>query len=105
MTYTYFPGTKIWRSRMLLGAGEVDVCGRSEHPTDEQKHLLEVFLPLLSSLTQAALEKLGVVGVACRRPPRASGFAPGCVVGVLHCRSAVIPARAAFFTPAVIRNE
>lgn len=56
--YKYSPSVNLWTHRLPFQSGELQICGRSEHPTDEQKRLLELFLPLLPSLTKEALTKL-----------------------------------------------
>ena len=45
------------KNRLPFQSGELQICGRSEHPTDKQKRLRELFLPLLPSLTREALTK------------------------------------------------
>lgn len=56
--YKYSPSVNLWTHRLPFQSGELQICGRSEHPTDEQKRFLELFLPLLPSLTKEALTKL-----------------------------------------------
>ncbi len=59
-SYQFFPADNGWTHRRPFDAGELVIRGRSEHPTLEQKRLLEVFWPLLSSLTREALDALEV---------------------------------------------
>ncbi len=58
MNFEYFPTSHMWRHRLPFGAGEVQICGRSERPTEEQKRLLALFLPLLPALTKESLQRL-----------------------------------------------
>lgn len=58
MNFEYFPTDSMWRHRLPFGAGEVQICGLSERPTEEQKRLLALFLPLLPALTKEALQRL-----------------------------------------------
>ena len=58
MTFQNFPTDNLWRQRLQFEEGEIQICGRSEHPTEEQKRLLALFLPLLPSLTKESLQKL-----------------------------------------------
>lgn len=74
--YHFFSDINLWTHRRPYGTGELQICGRSEHPTVEQKQLLELFLPLLSSLTKDALKKLA--------PPK--GFVASDMPKLLHLR-------------------
>jgi hypothetical protein len=56
--YHFFPVVNLWSHRRPYGTGELAICGRSAQPTVEQKQLLEVFLPILASLTKVALKNL-----------------------------------------------
>lgn len=58
MNFEYFPKTNMWRHRLPFGSGEIDICGCSERPTEEQKRLLALFLPLLPALTKESLQRL-----------------------------------------------
>lgn len=52
--HTFYSGTGLWTAIRSLQDSEFQICGRSAEPTEEQKKLLEVFLPKLASLTEAA---------------------------------------------------
>ncbi|WP_050025257.1 hypothetical protein [Verrucomicrobium sp. BvORR034] len=66
--YTYYSGTGLWTAIRRLQGREIQICGRSAAPTEEQKKLLDVFFPKLVSLTGSALAMLTPPNGSPRHP-------------------------------------